>query len=121
MGWGWGGNPGCFFFFFSFNKKKIEHQPESNSATSQTCYLRKVSLCPTVLNPVPGSICLEKDGMPFLLATTFQSCLYKPADATAKQHAPHVTPPPTPWEHNPMQPLGRLSPPTKLKSINREL
>jgi hypothetical protein len=89
--------------FFSFNKQKIDHQAESNSATSWTPNS-------AVLSPVSGSVCFEKSSMTFLPTGWFQSCLSKSADPTSEQHAPHMTPLPTPWEHNPVHPLGRLKP-----------
>jgi hypothetical protein len=46
----------------------------------------------------------------------FQSCLCKPADPTGEQHTPHTTPLPTPGEHNPAQPLGRLNHPSPNKT-----
>jgi hypothetical protein len=99
-------------FFLCFNKQKIEHQPESNYVTSWTPNLWKASLHPALLNPVPGSVCLDKSSTPFLHTGQFQSCLGKPTDPTGKQHTPHVTPLSTTHEHNPVQPIGRLNPAT---------
>jgi hypothetical protein len=50
--------------------------------------------------------------MPFLPASQFQNCLCKFADPTDELHALHVAPPSNPQEHNSVQLLGRLKPPS---------
>jgi hypothetical protein len=64
---------------------------------------------PCYAEPKPGSVYLEKSVTPFLPTSQFQSCLHKPADPTDEKHSPDATPLPSPREHNPVQPLGRLN------------
>jgi hypothetical protein len=78
--------PFLLFFFYSFNKQKIEHQPESNFMISWTSNPWKASF-PSTLNPVPGSVCLEKSSMLFLSASWQKAaCINLETQQVSKKH-----------------------------------
>jgi hypothetical protein len=97
-----------FPLLFSFlHQAEIEHQPESNSMTSWI-------LSPWKASPMP--CCTEKSWhhfSPSLLAPN--GPVRQLAEQTGEYHTPCRTPllTPTPQEHKPVQPLGRLIPPQK--------
>jgi hypothetical protein len=109
--------------FLLFKKQKKEQQTESNPMAPWIANPWKSYLRLAALTPVPVSVCLEKNGMPFLPTGQFQNCLHKPTEQTGKQYAPHETPLSTSWKHNQAVPGQTEMPPpwTKLKSMNSEL
>jgi hypothetical protein len=64
-----------------------------------------------MLNPIPVIVYLKKSGMPILSAISFKAaCVHLQNEQVSNTHHTQPHPPtPTPQEHNPAQPLGRLN------------